>query len=153
MAKEMQFDPEKMEIKEFKLLKGQVDAPEDFNSSVIKGHQSTTTLELSFNIEEGLVRAIICTDIKTESNGANIQEASGSFHLVYIYRVENIEDWASVNKDGYIICNPLLANALSTSSYSTSRGILLTRLQGTALSEFILPIINPQRLFQGVKKQ
>lgn len=151
MSEEKRFDPEQMEMIEYKLLKGQIDAPEDFDQAVIERHESSTSLELGFNLEESLVRVIISTDIKTNSNKVNLQEATGNFHLAYVYKVQNLHEWAQDNGEG-IVCDPILANALSTSSYSTSRGILLTRLQGTALSQFILPVVNPKRLLEGDKE-
>jgi hypothetical protein len=45
--------------------------------------------------------------------------------------------------------DPDLGNALSAITYSTARGILLTRLQGTAFQDFILPIINPNNLLNN----
>jgi hypothetical protein len=44
--------------------------------------------------------------------------------------------------------HPSLGNALASITYSTSRGILMTRFQGTALSDFILPVINPNNLLE-----
>ncbi|GAO27720.1 hypothetical protein JCM15548_14569 [Geofilum rubicundum JCM 15548] len=45
--------------------------------------------------------------------------------------------------------HPDLGNALSSVTYSTSRGILLTKMQGTALQNFVLPIINPNKLLHS----
>jgi hypothetical protein len=66
--------------------------------------------------------------------------------LVFIYHVENLNDLAKPDDKNLIELHPGLAKALSSVTYSTSRGILLTRLQGTALQNFVLPIINPNTL-------
>jgi hypothetical protein len=66
--------------------------------------------------------------------------------LVYIYHVENLEELVKPAKNHLIDLNPALGNALSSITYSTSRGILLARVQGTALQNFVLPIINPNKL-------
>jgi hypothetical protein len=42
-----------------------------------------------------------------------------------------------------------LANAIASISYSTARGIILSRFQGTALREFILPVIDPNSLLKN----
>jgi len=39
-----------------------------------------------------------------------------------------------------------LANAIASISYSTARGIIVSRFQGTALCDFILPVISPNDL-------
>lgn len=140
------FDPEKISIIEFKMVKGQVDVPEDFETAIIAGHHVDNSLQLAFNLEEKLVKADFVIEIKTECKGTNIKEATGNFHLVFIYEVENLNELAKPNKKNLIELNPDLANAISSVTYSTSRGILLTRLQGTAFQSFVLPIINPNKL-------
>jgi hypothetical protein len=87
--------------------------------------------------------------VKTDSKGENESEANGNFHLIFIYRIENLEELAIPEKNKRLNLNPGLANALSSVTYSTARGILLTRLQGTALQNFVLPIINPNNLLHN----
>lgn len=146
MSDKQIFDPDKLSILEFKLIKGQVDSPEDFIIERIEEHLIENSLQLAFNLNEKLVKADFKIEIKTNSKGSNTKEALGSFHLVYIFRVENLEELALLNSNNLIDLNPYLGNALSSITYSTSRGILLTRLQGTPLQNFILPIINPNKL-------
>jgi hypothetical protein len=140
------FESEKIALIEFKMIKGQVDNPENFDINKVAGHQLDNSLQLSFNLDDKLAKADFTVSIKTESK--NESEATGIFHLIFIYRIENLEELAIAEKNKRLIINPGLANALSSVTYSTSRGILLTRLQGTALQNFVLPIINPNKLLQ-----
>jgi hypothetical protein len=149
MSDNQLFDPEKLSIIEFKFIKGQVDTPEDFIIDKVEGHQLENTLQLAFNLEEKLVKADFTVEIKTASNNANSKESTGSFHLIFIYRIENLEELAKPDKNNLLDLHPALGNALSSITYSTSRGILLTRLQGTALQSFVLPIINPNKLLHN----
>jgi hypothetical protein len=140
------FDPEKLSIIEFKFIKGQVETPEDFIDDNIIGYKLENSLQLAFNLEEKLIKTDFTLEIKTESKGNNSEESSGNFHLVFIYRAENLEDLVKTNKNNLLDLNPILSNALSSITYSTARGVLLTRLQGTAFQNFVLPIINPNKL-------
>lgn len=149
MSDNQLFDPEKLSIIEFKFIKGQVDTPEDFIIDKVDGHQLENTLKLAFNLEEKLVKADFLVEIKTESKGANSNEAIGNFHLVFIYRVDNLEELAKPDKNNLIDLHPALGTALSSITYSTSRGILLTRMQGTALQNFVLPVINSNKLLHN----
>lgn len=142
-------DPEKITLVDFKMIKGQVDTPENFDISKVVGHQLDKSFQLGFNLEDKMAKADFTVSIKTDSRGENESEATGSFHLIFIYRVENLEYLATPVKNNRLNLNPGLANALSSVTYSTSRGILLTRLQGTALQNFILPIINPNKLLHN----
>lgn len=140
------FNPEKITLVDFKMIKGQVDTPESFNNSKVVGHQLDNSLKLGFNLDDKLAKADFTVSVKTDSNGENESEATGNFHLIFIYRIENLDELAIPEKNKRLNLNPGLANALSSVTYSTSRGILLTRLQGTALQNFILPVINPNSL-------
>ena len=143
------FDPEKMTIIEFKMVKGQVDTPEDFDSSKVQGHHLENSLQLGFNLQDKLVKADYNIEISTESKGLNKKESLGNFHFVFIYNIANLEELAKPADGQLIELHPALSNAISSVTYSTSRGILLTRLQGTALQNFILPVINPNKLLNN----
>lgn len=143
------FKPEKITLIDFKMIKGQVDTPENFDSGKIKGHQLDNSLQLGFNLEDKLAKTDFTISIKTDSRGKNENEATGNFHLIFIYSIENIEELAIPGKNNQLNLNPDLANALSSVTYSTSRGVLLIKLQGTALQNFVLPIINPNKLLRS----
>ncbi len=149
MQDKKKFDPDKITLIDFKMIKGQVDTPENFDISKIVGHQLENSLQLGFNLNDKLAKADFIVSVKTDSKGENESEASGNFHLIFIYRIENLEELAIPEKSKRLNLSPGLTNALSSVTYSTSRGILLTRLQGTALKNFVLPIINPNRLLHN----
>jgi len=143
------FDPAKITIVEFKMVKGQVDVPEEFEMSNVEGHSVDNSLQLGFSLGDKLVKADYTIELRTKSRGGSAKEATGNFHLVFIFHVENLNDLAKPDDRNLIEMHPALANALSSVTYSTSRGILLTRLQGTALQNFVLPIINPNDLLHN----
>jgi len=143
------FDPEKISLIDFKMIKGQVDTPENFDLSKVTGYQLENSLQLAFNLDNKLAKADFTIKIKTDSKGGNENEAIGIFHLIFIYGVDNLEELAIPEKNNRLKLNPGLANALSSVTYSTARGILITKLQGTALQNFVLPIINPSNLLRN----
>jgi hypothetical protein len=145
------FDPEKIALIDFKMIKGQVDTPENFDIIKVVGHQLDNSLQLGFNLDDKLAKADFTVSVKTDSKGESETEATGNFHLIIIFRIENLEELAKPEKNKRLNLHPGLANALSSVTYSTSRGILLTRLQGTALQNFVLPIINPNNLLHNKK--
>ena len=69
--------------------------------------------------------------------------AKAVFKLSFLYQVENLI-YLTEYKDGVKKIEGGLAATLAGISYSTARGILLTRFQGTAFRDFILPIVNPR---------
>lgn len=145
------FFPEKINLLDCKIIKAEVEMSDNFDVNKVAGYQLDNSLQLGFNLEDKLAKADFSINIQSGSNGGNEIEASACFHLIFIYRVENLEELAIPDKNNILNVNPALANALSSVTYSTSRGILITRLQGTALQNFILPIINPNNLLRSKK--
>lgn len=148
MSDKSLFDPEKISLVEFKLVSGLIETPDDFVTEAVKSFDIENTLEISFSLEQKLIKADYTINLTTKSNETNKSESVGKYHFVYIYKVENIED-LTVLRDGDLVdVDANLASAISAISYSTSRGILLTRMQGTAFQSFILPVIDPTRLLR-----
>ncbi|MGI9191698.1 MAG: hypothetical protein ACR2IL_06205 [Chitinophagaceae bacterium] len=143
------FQPEKITIVDFKMVKGQVDVPEDFDTNEVQGFNLENSLQLGFNLDDKLIKADFTINIETVSKANNNNQASGNFHLVFIYRIENLNELAKLDDKKLIELDPALANAISSLTYSTARGILITRLQGTALQNFMLPVINPSTLLHN----
>lgn len=140
-------EPSKIHIVDFKIVSGQINSPFEFKSNDIEGHAYDIEFALGFNLNEKLVKADFSVNVQTKSK-AEVDEAIGAFKFVYIFFVENIEELAILEKDNTITLHEALGNSLSSITYSTSRGILMTRFQGTVLKDFILPVINPNELLK-----
>lgn len=140
--------PEKIEIVDFKIIKGQINSPFDFEENEVKGHDFNINFELGFSIPDKLIKADFSVSVETKSNKPNTQEAVGAFSFAYVFHVDNIEELTKLEEDNTITINSSLGNAIAAITYSTTRGILMTRFQGTALSDFILPVINPNKLIE-----
>jgi hypothetical protein len=140
------FEADKLSIIELKFIKDQIEAPQEFSIEKIDGYHLENSLQLSFNLEEKLSKVDFKVEIKTNSKGLNADEAIGSFHIVLIYKIENLSELTTLNETQIVEVHPHLSNALSSITYSTSRGLLYKRMQGTVLQKFILPIIDPIKL-------
>jgi len=145
--------PDKIHIANTAIVKCNIDSPFDFQSKKTDGHEFNMGFDLGFNLEDKLVKADFKLEVTTKSGGENIEEAKGSFHFVYVFHVENLEELAIPDKNYRIELNGGLGNALASITYSTTRGILLTRLKGTALENFILPVIDPNKLLNLESKK
>jgi hypothetical protein len=139
---------EKIVIREFRLVKGQIDSPFDFRMSNIKSFDFKVDFNTGFNLDEDLIKADFSIEVSTISL-ETVQEATCSYHFVFIFHVENIKEHTQLVEDGLIDWNPFMANAIASITYSTSRGILMSRFQGTIMKDFILPVVDPNALLQN----
>lgn len=148
-----EFDPEKIIFADFKIIKGLLSTPENFDITKLKGHRVQNSLEIKFNLNEKLAKADLRVDIRTESTGNEEEEATGSYLLSFIYVIENMEKLALPGKNNLLQINPLLTNSIASVTYSTARGILISKLQGTVFENFVLPVLNPNKLLFPDKEE
>lgn len=136
--------PNQISMLDFAIISGNLDNPVEHDYTLVKDHDYNVNFEMVYDLNDKMVKSDIKIEIKTKSKKGQTKEASGNFHIAYLFKVENLNEL--VNEGGSI--NYELGNAISSISYSTSRGIILTRFQGTALATFILPIIDPNELLK-----
>ena len=139
--------PEKIIIREFRLIKGQIDSPYEFQIKNIDTFDFSVEFNAGFNLEDNLIRADFVINLATISK-EKADEATSSYHFVFIFHVENLNEHTTVADDKSVDWNPYLANAIASITYSTSRGILMSRFQGTVMEDFILPVVDPNSLLR-----
>lgn len=139
------FDPNKLKIVDFRITNGVIDAPFEFEVSSVDNYETNMSFDASFDVDTCSVRADMGFEIVTSSKQQQ-GEAKASFNFIFIYEVENLPELVEL-VDGKIdeISDNLMVSVASI-SFSTSRGVLLTRLQGTAMKDYILPVIKPEEL-------
>jgi hypothetical protein len=150
--KKILFEPHKIHLIRIEILKCHIDSPFELSIDKIKGHEFKMDFDLGFNLEDKLIKADFKLNIVSKSQGKNIEEATGEFFFVFIFNVENLDELAILNKKKHITLDGNLGNAVASITYSTTRGILFTRLKGTSLECFILPIIDPNDLLHLDRK-
>lgn len=144
------FQANKLSIKDFKLVEGEIKAPYTFEVDLINSYKTDLSFNATIDKKNQLVKAEIGFCIETESSEEQ-EEALAKFDLVYLFEVQNLQAILKESEDvGDIKAKMNLIMAISAISFSTSRGILMTRLQGTVMKDYILPIIDPAKLHEGL---
>lgn len=146
--------PELIQFRDYHIAKAYIESPIDFHKDDLDGFEFHLDFQLAFNLEEKMAKSELSIKIKAKpketTSESNPAEADFCFH--YIFRVENLDELTEVENDNSLSVTPALYNALSSMSYSTSRGVLLTQCNGTLFKNFILPVINPNKLLQNQEK-
>ncbi len=142
------FDATKLIIKEFKIIKGEIEAPFEFDGTQIESYQTDMSFDVSFNTEAKLLKTDIGFSIETKSTNSQ-KEARAKFDFVYMIHVKNLEELMELDEDDNLEdVEHILMNSIASIAYSTSRGVLMTRFQGTVLEDYILPIVNPNDILK-----
>ncbi|HTF02640.1 MAG TPA: hypothetical protein VK826_01390 [Bacteroidia bacterium] len=147
------FSAHQLTIDNFRIVRGSLDAGADFDSKMVEQYEVNYDFDMGFNIAGSLVRSVLRVDVKTKSRAGQSPEAKGQFELHYYFNVDGLRELAKADKDGIVKINPDLANAIASVTYSTTRGILMARMQNTAFEDFILPVVSPNELVnKGARK-
>lgn len=128
-----------------KIVEGRVESHEDFSLADIVGFDPECTLRIFLGHLGNMLRAELKIWVDTESL-PNQPEAHGHFHFNFYFEVDGLREWITEEVTGDLIMDHGLQNAIASVTYSTARGILISRFQGTAFQRFILPVVNPNDL-------
>jgi hypothetical protein len=101
--------------------------------------------QFNFSVSEKLkrIRVIFICDLNTfEKDNTTPLEITAHFEVAFFFSIENYEEMIKENNTPNFDLGVALANIV----YSTSRGIIFTRCQGTILKNWILPILSTEQL-------
>ena len=136
---------------DFKILSGKLTNPMNLSQP----DEAKIELKRRFNMGVDLTQKIIKADLIIHlSSMPKEEDLSGieaSYHFSFFYRVDNLGELVTLkdeNGSEELFVDSHLSNAIASITYSTSRGVLMARLQGTVLSNFFLPVVNPNDLLQ-----
>lgn len=137
-------------IREFKITRGNINCADDFDVEEVKSFDFSVDVRIGFNLDQKLIRVDFSMAVETISQH-KVEEANSSFHFVFVFHYDDLINHTTLGSDKEVDCNPYLTNAVASITYSTARGILISRFQGTAMRDFILPVVDPNSLTaQGV---
>tara|TARA_R110002049_G_scaffold227850_2_gene399976 strand:- start:51 stop:512 length:462 start_codon:yes stop_codon:yes gene_type:complete len=145
--------PENIEIIHYRIESGSLNNPDGFDDATVTAFVSDSALELGFIPIEQIVRCDFKVKLKTNSEQLKTEEATAGFHIYFIFKIKNFNELVQVNEENNNLkVHPWLSQSVASMTYSTCRGILLTRLQGTAFANFYLPAIAPATLLESNQK-
>ena len=134
-----------MSIKVFKAIQTTTDEyldnPEKPDGVEIKIGQNT-----SFNIEAKNIRIRLNIQLEAKKNETEPIGLSGEYGLEFHIHVENLEEFL-VQKDERVLIDGKFGGTLSGIVFSTARGIIFERTSSTFFNGVLLPVIDPNRLF------
>lgn len=128
------------------MLRGQVETPGSMDLPPDLQFASEYHLSIGLGTDNKLIRVDLGVEIKAISPTTEMVPVQGSFLFAFAYQIENINELVHNAASEAPQLDYNLSIALAGITYSTVRGILMTRLQGTLLEKFIMPVVNPAEL-------
>lgn len=139
-------EPEKIQMLRVRIVKASVEQIPDLDYvKILKGFNTSVSYKEGFNQKDKLARVELEVNVSTDTG--EVTEATGVFCIHFLYHVDNLDELTAGN-NGQLLVSGDLQTTLASISYSTARGILLTRFQGTIFQDFFLPVIQPGKLLE-----
>jgi len=153
MSNEKIIDPEKIHLINIKTIKGNINADSDVDVNLISGHEFSFELGTGVNENDNVIGINLLVNIEAKDSADKILPVSGSYTHEIIFIVDNLKYFLVPDESDpkHYKVDGGLGSTIVSIAYSTIRGIIFTRTQGTSLGSVILPVINPKKLM-GLEK-
>ena len=148
MNPDRKIDPEKIRVLNIRTLKGSIEAENEADPNLIVEYKYSHTLGTGINLEENLMALKITVVIETFNSKNEPLSIKGAYTHEFTFLVDNLADFAETDKEDVVNIDPMMAATLIGIAYSTIRGIVFTRTQGTSLNAVIMPVIDPKALLE-----
>lgn len=142
-----QLEIDKIHLQRVTIVSAFIENPLEISAREVEGFNFNLGFTLGFNPEDQMAKAELEVNLSTALEDA-VSQATAKFKLAFIYSLDNFDDLIHLDNTRVEVSDEL-AIAIASISYSTARGILLTRFQGTLFREFILPVISPLKILSA----
>ena len=141
-------EPEKIQVLSIKTLKGSLNAEDTVDAASVSGnHSFSFELGIGLNLAENIVGLELMVQIQATSKNGQSLAITAAYTHEFIFKVENLADFLDQDEEpDEPKLDRIMAGTLAGIAYSTVRGIVFSRTQGTLLNAVILPVIDPKSL-------
>ena len=149
-----QIDPEKISILQLKTKRGSIEEGDNAGNTPIQGYTFNFQIGMGMRFEDSLVGIELGIEIVGIDEFKKPVGATGSYTHEIVFKVENLSEFLETTvENSPTKVDSILISTLMGIAYSTIRGIIFTRTQGTSLGSVILPVLDPKKLTQMAFKQ
>jgi hypothetical protein len=134
--------PEKISIISLKTIKGSIEANDNSGPMPVVGHFYNFAVATGVDIEQQVVQVTITVDIEACGENQNRLGINGSYTHEVVFSVDDLVDHFTKDGDNDFVISGAMGSTLLSIAFSTIRGIIFTRTQGTSLGTIILPVVN-----------
>jgi len=142
-------DPKAITIEHIRIIHSDVTSTEQYrdNPQKLSKIEIQNKQNSAFNFQEKRMRIRLNTLLQGVDQNLEKLGVSGEFLIEFHTYVDNFDDFVIEESEEKKISGTLMSTLISI-VYSTARGIIFEKLQGTYLSGCILPVINPDDLIE-----
>ncbi len=104
-----------------------------------EGHPTRYSMETvkMFNMEQEVIRMVFTIELETQLESA--KKIKAIYTTEHLFQVKGLSDWVSKAEEKFVVDHEL-NEALTLQVYSTARGMIHQKFNGTWFSDFVLPV-------------
>lgn len=144
----MTVQAENIHLQYIKVVSGAINANPDLDVTQIKAFDISFETESGTNLEANITRIIFKVELTGIDQNNKPLDINAQYAIDFAFQIDDLTNYLVFKneKTGETTLDGNLGTTLMAIVYSTTRGIVLTRTQGTILDGVILPILNPANL-------
>ena len=151
MTTEKKFNIELLSVEDIRIQNASIKSPQNLTTLGDSGFDINISLRPGINVEQKKLLIVFSCEASPKLKEAQIAiDAYCKFEIAYIFHVKNLNDLTTEQNDHFEV-DEELATSVVNIAYSTSRGIIFTRCQGTVFNTLILPVTSTKALTKMLK--
>ncbi|SDC42427.1 hypothetical protein [Niabella drilacis] len=151
MSTEKNFNIELLSVEDIRIQNASINSPQHSTAPGDSEFDINISLKPGINIDQKkMLLVFVCEALSKSRDAQSSMEASCKFEIAYIFHVKNLKDLITEQED-HVQVDDELATSVVNIAYSTSRGIIFTRCQGTVFNRLILPVTSTKELTKMLK--
>ena len=146
-------DIDKINLLQVKVFKAHLEAENEFrdNPKPIHEYVVETATDSAFDFAKKLCRFRLFLKFSAIDKEKNQLGLEAEYGIEFHYYIDNLNEYLVQTEGNDARINSILGVTLCGISYSTARGIVLERMQGTYFDGVILPVVNANQILHEEK--
>ncbi len=138
MAKK-KFDTGKLDYLYMRDIVFSYSMPDETSIPEKEGHPTRYSMETvkMFNMEQEIIRLVFTIQLETMLE--NAKEIKGVYTTEHLFQVKGLSEWVTKAEKQFVVDHEL-NETLTLQVYSTARGMIHQKFNGTWFSDFVLPV-------------
>lgn len=145
--------PEELHLVGINVFKSLLETSEEFmdNPQKVKAFDFGVSKNIAYNLNKEMMRYRLHFIVDAHNDDQSPLGLKAEYGIEFHFKIDNLNNFVRLKNGDEIETHIGLAATLFAIAYSTSRGIVLERMQGTYFDGVILPIIDPYKVMQEDK--
>lgn len=149
MSEQKQFNPTDIIIEDYKIFKQSYEIDAGFPITAESAISNAVSFKFNKHKEKKKIKLDYEIVISAEPDDSD-KKASFQIKISFMYNLEKIqESYETATDDGKLLIDIGMASTLIGIGYSTTRGLIVSFLQGTYFDGYLLPVIDIRNLIDA----